>query len=733
MSLAPWYTKHMRNSTSSGFALPTILIAAVVMMMVLVSSVTAVASIKSGLDSQYYNQLAREAAESGLERATTCLENSYYVSEWDGRNLYPNTTCSGGSPCTNSANCFVMQNGNVRTTFKVSPPVDQSSSQRITAEGKTELLRSSSGSVWRTYTVTANARVGIDLSLSTVTFGYSTAGGAFFGTIASDGEIRAVGNNTFGQLGNGTTSSTVTPTVFKLNTSERPVALYTNFLSIGWNMFAMTDQGKVYGAGRNDFGQLGNGNTTNQSTPVQFNLPAGKQAKFVGAMGKATFVLTTDGNLYAAGECTKGLLGSSYTISGCGHRSTYTRVALPTPTSDPNTQPTSKMALDAHTAYVIMEGGRVYGWGENHTGQLANGAFTDVSVPVKIGTYGDSGQPKAINIAYDGTAVYITDDSGKVKAAGWNSYGQLGNPTSSFHNPATNKCLDNYYSDGQNLVMYTCTGIANQLFTMRGDGSVYNANSNKCLDNNGQDGINVQLWSCNGGAAQKWEIRNGQLYNPNVNKCLVNRNGDGATVGLATCSTSATVRFNFVSQQLTDFLLPPSAGKAVKVTTDQWSASVLGETGEVWSAGLNNKGQLGFGVVSDTRFNPVRFKLPAGVSGVDINASSLGTTDGGAYNNLFVIGSNGRVYGAGANNTGQLGDGTITDRATPVAMNVINGSTIRAAQVQSGYGTTVILTTSKKIYTVGNNSDGQLGDGTTTNSSTPRANRYTNILPVTIF
>jgi alpha-tubulin suppressor-like RCC1 family protein len=53
--------------------------------------------------------------------------------------------------------------------------------------------------------------------------------------------------------------------------------------------------------------------------------------------------------------------------------------------------------------------------------------------------------------------------------------------------------------------------------------------------------------------------------------------------------------------------------------------------------------------------------------------------------------------------------------------------------VQTGFGTTVILTTGGKVYTVGNNSDGQLGDGTTTNSSVPKANRYTNILPVTVF
>jgi alpha-tubulin suppressor-like RCC1 family protein len=66
-------------------------------------------------------------------------------------------------------------------------------------------------------------------------------------------------------------------------------------------------------------------------------------------------------------------------------------------------------------------------------------------------------------------------------------------------------------------------------------------------------------------------------------------------------------------------------------------------------------------------------------------------------------------------------------------MQAINGSTVKAKDVVSGYGTTVVLTEDGKVYTVGNNGNGQLGDGTTTNSSTPKANRYTNVLPVTSF
>jgi alpha-tubulin suppressor-like RCC1 family protein len=87
------------------------------------------------------------------------------------------------------------------------------------------------------------------------------------------------------------------------------------------------------------------------------------------------------------------------------------------------------------------------------------------------------------------------------------------------------------------------------------------------------------------------------------------------------------------------------------------------------------------------------------------------------------------VYGAGSNTYGQLGNGaTAAAVKTPVVMNVIDGTSISANTVQVGLGTTVIFTSNGSVYTVGNNSRGQLGDGTTTNRSTPIRAKYLNDL-----
>ena len=69
--------------------------------------------------------------------------------------------------------------------------------------------------------------------------------------------------------------------------------------------------------------------------------------------------------------------------------------------------------------------------------------------------------------------------------------------------------------------------------------------------------------------------------------------------------------------------------------------------------------------------------------------------------------------------------------ATP--QNMILPAGVKAKSVQSGLGTTVVLSTTGEIYTVGNNSNGQLGDGTTINSATPAARPYVNVLPSIIF
>jgi alpha-tubulin suppressor-like RCC1 family protein len=158
------------------------------------------------------------------------------------------------------------------------------------------------------------------------------------------------------------------------------------------------------------------------------------------------------------------------------------------------------------------------------------------------------------------------------------------------------------------------------------------------------------------------------------------------------------------------------------------------DDGTVWTGGSNNRGQLGIGGYLGA-YHPALSKvvLPAGRKAVNIYITETDPTagatgvNGAIYNNGYFVLDDGSVYGAGANNFGQLGVGTTYDyTTTPVKMDLPTG--VKAASVISCYGTTIILTTTGKVYSVGSNAYGQLGTGTTGGyDPVPKANAYLNM------
>lgn len=148
----------IRRNNRGGFALPTVLIAAVVMLTVLAVAVSSVASIRTGLKAQYYEQLAKVAGEAGIAYAQACLAKNGNVATWtNAKPLMPNTDCSGtptsSYTCPGDARCYVMVNENVRSSFSVTAPTTDSDGRAVTLPhtGYVEILRTSTGQVWRTY------------------------------------------------------------------------------------------------------------------------------------------------------------------------------------------------------------------------------------------------------------------------------------------------------------------------------------------------------------------------------------------------------------------------------------------------------------------------------------------------------------------------------------------------------------------------------------------------------
>jgi alpha-tubulin suppressor-like RCC1 family protein len=149
--------------------------------------------------------------------------------------------------------------------------------------------------------------------------------------------------------------------------------------------------------------------------------------------------------------------------------------------------------------------------------------------------------------------------------------------------------------------------------------------------------------------------------------------------------------------------------KFVSVAFDRPNAGIaaLTTTGAIYSWGPNALGQLGDGT-QITRSSPV-----AVIGGLKF--SSLSSTLGRSV--YFAITLDGSAYGWGDNSVGGLGDGTILHRSSPVA--VLGGLKFkRVINVSNPFGgyTSAGLTTSGDIYTWGANGVGLLGNNSAVTS-----------------
>ncbi|MDT7513481.1 InlB B-repeat-containing protein, partial [Bifidobacterium sp. H1HS10N] len=196
--------------------------------------------------------------------------------------------------------------------------------------------------------------------------------------IGSDGNAYAWGNNTYGQLGDGSRTSRTTPVLVK-----KPEGAPTDFtyvqVSAGYeHSLALGSDGYVYTWGWNNYGQLGNNSHISSTAPVRVRDPANptdtsKGLKAVQVSGGTyhSLAVGADGNTYAWGYNSSGQLGDGTTTS----RTTPVMVKEP----DPKTS----IDVPADLAYVqvsagyehslaVGSDGYAYAWGYNGYGQLGN-------------------------------------------------------------------------------------------------------------------------------------------------------------------------------------------------------------------------------------------------------------------------------------------------------------------------------------------------------------------------
>jgi alpha-tubulin suppressor-like RCC1 family protein len=235
------------------------------------------------------------------------------------------------------------------------------------------------------------------------------SGTAFGYALLSDGTVRAWGNNTTGDLGNGTTTAVRAPVQVSGLTSVTQVT--------AGNGFGLAVRGgTVMAWGDNSFGQLGDDNHNVHTTPTQ--VPGLTRITQVVAGEAASYALASDGTVWAWGANFAGQLGDG------------TNTGRSAPAKVPGL--TAVTALSAGTdgdhVLALRSDHTVWAWGSNNFGQLGDGTTTGRSVPAQIA--GLTGITQIAAGVYSGLAL---DSTGAVRAWGANDSGQLGDGTTTAH------------------------------------------------------------------------------------------------------------------------------------------------------------------------------------------------------------------------------------------------------------------------------------------------------------
>ncbi|MDI1452128.1 MopE-related protein [Polyangium sp. 6x1] len=228
--------------------------------------------------------------------------------------------------------------------------------------------------------------------------------------LSSDGTVWAWGQNSYGQLGNG--SSSTTPQATPMQATGLPTI---KAIAAGaYHSLALDTAGKVWAWGQNSYGQLGNGSitTTPQGTPVQIG---GLPTITAIAAGLAhSLALDTNGVIWVWGNNSYGQLGTG--SSGNNQ---------PTPASVTLADGAVALVAGWHHSMALDTNGSVWSWGRNHYGQIGNGlaGATNQLTPyqVSLGVFSS-----ATAVMAGGAHSLALLSNGTLKAWGYNGQGQLG-------------------------------------------------------------------------------------------------------------------------------------------------------------------------------------------------------------------------------------------------------------------------------------------------------------------
>ena len=509
--------------------------------------------------------------------------------------------------------------------------------------------------------------------------------------LKEDGSVWAWGDNTYGQLGNGT---------YKRSTYPIQVKGLTGIVKIeagGYHNFARSADGKVYVWGKGDRGQLGSG-TSNKNIPMEFYY---KNCSFAAGLNHSV-IAWLDWNVFVFGDNRKNQLGGV----------TDSLYLIP---------PTELIREGGYAEADVQSIGAAYNDSYYFTGagsgeeNLSNALWGFGYNIVELKMLGN-GKPepyfKEIVVGKQHAFIYTKDyddhlgnglnaetNLNQLWVYGANDFGQygidynLGEPYSD--------CA--YYTD--ELADYVQLAAGND-FTIgrKSDGTVYSWGVEFYAPEqlNNEDEYNPMKYSEN---HKKLPLSNIAAISAGDNFAIfvdtsgniwgIGKNDKGQLGNGTTTDASTPVKTTEKEQAENKNVL--------KVENGYGTGIALKTDGTVWSWGNNNYGQLGIGGNENAEY-PMKIEGLTNIIDIKIG-----------YGFCLALKSDGTVWSWGKNDYGQLGNGSNANSNVPVQVQIDKN----VKSISAGYEHAMLVTTDKLAYAWGRGNNYQLCNQSTTNKNVP--------------